>query len=155
MSLVRILIVLACFILPLLFCLNSCESDPVQGDTTGPDPVTDLSLDSTKSNTLFFSWTATGDDRKSGTASFYDLRYAFDSATVATWGGATVVQGEPIPSGPGTHEGMTLNLELLDSTYYFGLKVSDESRNTSPLSNLARHHPPVKKEAPGEAPKTP
>jgi hypothetical protein len=124
------------FLFLLLLIPSACESDPVHGDTTRPARVTDLSLDRVEGNTLFFSWTATGDDINSGTAFLYDLRYAFSQSILESWGGATTVLGEPIPSEPGTGEEMALELQLLDSTYYFGLKVSDDSRNTSPLSNI-------------------
>ncbi len=119
----------------------SCESDRITRDTTRPHEVTDLSLDSIRANSLFFSWTATGDDNTRGRASFYDLRYSHDQATLRNWGNATVTQGEPVPSEPGTHEVMELLIAPVDSTYYFGIKVSDDSRNTSPLSNIVTYQP--------------
>ncbi len=141
MTLARLLTILTLVLLPLLVSLNSCESEPEVIDTTRPTAVTDFSLDSTRGNALFFSWTATGDDGNLGRASYYDVRYAYDSTTLQLWGDATDIQGEPHPSDPGTHEQVMLNLMPDDSTYYFGIKVSDDSRNTSRLSNIVTFHP--------------
>jgi hypothetical protein len=139
--LARVLVVLVFISSPLFLGLTSCESEREVVDTTRPAAVTDLSLDSVKTSALYFSWTATGDDGIEGKARFYDLRYSLDSATMQMWGGATPLPGEPVPSDPGTHEDMMLNLTLANSKYYFGLKVSDESNNTSRLSNVVTHQP--------------
>ena len=127
------------FIISLTIAVTSCSSERVISDTTRPAAVTDLSIDSVQGSAIYFSWTATGDDGDQGQASFYDLRFAFDPATLQSWGGARQVQGEPVPGPKGTHEQMLLTISDSDSTYYFGVKVSDESRNTSPLSNIVSH----------------
>src|SRR5574340_189985 len=45
-------------------------------DSTAPDSVTTLAIDSVKSTALYLSWTATGDNGSIGTATTYDLRYS-------------------------------------------------------------------------------
>jgi len=123
----------------LSLALLTCSSEREIVDTTRPAAVTDLDIDSIRGSAIFFSWTATGDDGNQGQASFYDLRFAHNSATLQSWGGAMQVLGEPIPGPSGTHEEMMLNMTSSDSVSYFGVKVSDESRNTSPLSNIVSH----------------
>ncbi len=104
-------------------------------DTTRPAKVTDLAIDGVVAGMIHFSWTATGDDGVSGRATYYDLRSAPDSSTLQNWGGAIQLQGEPVPSIHGTHE-----TAMIPNTFtqprYFAIKVSDESANTSSISNI-------------------
>ncbi len=116
--------------------VNSCDNKSTgPTDTTRPSAITNLAIDGISGGKILFSWTASGDDGKSGTASYYDLRSASDSNTLMNWGGAQQVQGEPVPAVYSTPESV-----LVSDTYarprFFALKVSDESANTSPLSNI-------------------
>lgn len=114
----------------------SCNTGSVQPiDTTRPAKVSDLNLDGIQAGELVFSWTASGDDGQEGIASYYDLRSAADSNTLVGWGGATQIQGEPAPSVSGTRETATIP-NTFAMPRYFALKVSDESTNTSPISNI-------------------
>ncbi len=51
------------------------------------------------------------------------------------WGGAIQIQGEPVPAIYGSHE-----IAAIPNSFsfprYFAVKVSDESTNTSPISNI-------------------
>lgn len=112
---------------------NNHTSGPV--DTTRPAPVTDLEIEGIVGGSVHFIWTATGDDRDEGTASFYDLRSAADSSTLINWGGAQQELGEPVPSVKGTLESALIT-DNFTRPRYFALKVSDESENTSRISNI-------------------
>lgn len=79
-------------------------------------------------------WTAPGDDGNTGTAAVYDLRYASDSATVASWTNATQVAGEPVPRPAGSAE--TLQLNLPPGKYWFAIRARDEAGNQSGPSNI-------------------
>ncbi|MGB5105751.1 MAG: hypothetical protein WBP29_09020 [Candidatus Zixiibacteriota bacterium] len=115
---------------------NSCN-DKSTGptDTTRPSAITNLAIDVIAGGKILYSWTATGDDSKKGTATYYDLRSAADTATLKNWGGARQQQGEPAPAAFGTQESMNLPDTFSVSTY-FAIKVSDEAENTSSMSNI-------------------
>lgn len=116
--------------------LAACEDEPtVPTDTTRPAAINDLNIDEATGGAIRFSWTATGDDGKAGTATYYDLRSAPDSSTLMNWGGARQQQGEPTPKLVGTHEMMNLP-DTFSVTTYFAVKVSDEATNTSAISNI-------------------
>lgn len=110
------------------------ESTP---DTTAPTGVATLSVSHSSQTSATLTWTATGDDSTSGTATTYDLRYSTSTITPANWDAATQATGEPDPQPAGSEE--TFTVEGLDpeTTYYFALKVADEVPNWSGLSNVA------------------
>lgn len=113
-----------------------CDDDTTgPTDTTRPVAVSDLEIASTTGGVIRFEWTASGDDGKNGTASYYDLRSAADSSTLRNWGGARQQQGEPVPSIQGTNESMNLP-DTFSVTTFFAIKVSDEAANTSAISNI-------------------
>ena len=114
----------------------SCDDDTTgPTDTTRLAAVSDLQIASTTGGVIRFEWTASGDDGKNGTASYYDLRSAADSSTLRNWGGARQQQGEPVPSIYGTDESMNLP-DTFSVTTFFAIKVSDEAANTSSISNI-------------------
>jgi subtilisin family serine protease len=106
-------------------------------DVTNPGAVSDLAVTETGSSHIRISWTATGDDGNTGTASAYDLRYS-EVAIVdeATFAAATPTPGpDPLPAGQAeTHEiaGLAPN-----TTYFIALKALDEFGNAGPISNVA------------------
>ncbi len=77
------------------------------------------------------------DDGHTGTATTYDLRFSLSPIDANTWGAATRVSGEPLPSPAGQPESFTVDSLDPGTTYYFALKVADEASNWSALSNLA------------------
>ncbi len=82
-------------------------------------------------------WTAPGDDGAVGMASTYDVRYSTSPINDGNWHLATQVSGEPTPSAPGQLDSVTIyGLTLETTTYYFGVKASDEVPNWSGLSNI-------------------
>jgi subtilisin family serine protease len=107
-------------------------------DTIPPDPITDLAVTGTTSDSLTLEWTATGDDGSDGTAFLYDLRSRTDGpVTDANWDTSTEVLGEPSPQPSGTPELFTVTPLMPDTTYYFAIKAVDEAGNPSGISNGA------------------
>lgn len=87
-------------------------------------------------STVTLTWAATGDDSLTGTATSYDVRYSTSPITEANWASATTVTGEPTPGTPGSAQSYVVRSLSRQVTYYFAAKVSDESSNTSALSNV-------------------
>ena len=92
-------------------------------DNTAPDPVADLGVDTgaTTLDSITLTWTATGDDRSTGTAYLYDLRYTSESLNftpnnplsifgadkVGSW---TVTVSDAITADTGTLNGWALHI---------------------------------------------
>ena len=106
------------------------------GDTTVPAAVTNLAATTSTTSTVTLTWTATGDDGSTGTATSYDVRYATSSITTGNWTSATQTTGEPTPQIVGSSETMTVSGLTASTTYYFALKALDEANNSSTLSNV-------------------
>ncbi len=111
----------------------NCIAEP---DSIPPAAVTDLAASNATSNAMDLSWTATGDDGYTGTASYYDVRYSTSPIDETNFFDATEAVGEPDPGPSGTFETMTVAGLDFNTTYYFALKVLDEYGNYSPISNL-------------------
>ena len=115
--------------------LSNLVSGTVYPDTIPPARITDLSVELIV-DAVPLRWTASGDDSLSGQASTYDLRYAPETITDATWSQATRAEGLPVPRPSGEMEVFTVTgLEIL-VPYSFGLRVADEQGNWSELSNV-------------------
>jgi len=123
-----ILLFLATFAVVLI--LIACDKEEtVTGpvDNVVPAAITDLSvavLDSGR--TVVLSFTATGDDSLTGTASRYEN---YDSAAV--------LPNPVAPLGPGMFQSLSFNRPLVYQRVYFAaIKVCDEAGNCSDMSNL-------------------
>lgn len=114
--------------------LTRATADP--SDTTAPAAVTNLSLSNPSETSILLSWTAPGDDGNSGTAQSYDIRYSTSNITDSNWSSATQATGESAPQAAGTSQSMTVSGLKSGTTYFFGLKTTDESNNESGLSNI-------------------
>jgi len=105
-------------------------------DVTAPATVTNLAVASTSSSSATLTWTATGDDGHTGTATTYDLRYATSPIVSSTaWNNALRASGEPAPKPNGQAESFVVTGLNAGTTYYFALKVADEVPNWSNVSN--------------------
>ncbi|MFH1686363.1 MAG: leucine-rich repeat domain-containing protein [bacterium] len=100
-------------------------------DTIPPQPIYDFGIDSTGQDAAYLSWIATGDDRKIGRASQYDLRYLGRPVTVQNWDAATVVASLPSPKAAGGHETFVAPFEGLSDSVYFGIRAADDVGNWS------------------------
>ena len=104
-------------------------------DSTPPDDVSDLAASAATLLSLTVGWTAVGDDGLVGQATSYDVRYSTSPISELNWPSATQATGEPSPQPIGSPETFTIPGLNHSSTYYVGLKVTDEIGNQSGLSN--------------------
>lgn len=105
-------------------------------DTTAPTAVSDLACGTPGTTSIPLTWTASGDDAGTGTATSYDLRYSTSTINSGNFVSATAVTGEPTPGTSGASESMTVTGLSDRTTYYFALKVGDEVPNWSAISNV-------------------
>jgi len=101
-----------------------------------PAAVRDLAAFNATSTTMDLSWTSTGDDGGVGTATGFDVRYSTSSVTEGNFAAATPATGEPVPAIAGTRQQMTVGGLTPSTTYYFAMKVEDETGALSTLSNV-------------------
>ena len=106
-------------------------------DAIPPATVADLAVAAVSSDTITLAWTAPGDDLASGTATSYDLRYATAGpvASDADFDNAAQAHGEPAPQLAGSAETFILTGLTPGTTYFFGIKATDDAGNVSGLSN--------------------
>jgi chitodextrinase len=110
----------------------------IRRESVPPGGVIDLQSGTQTDSSITLTWTAPGDDRLSGTAAVYDVRYARHTLTTFTWDSAAVAASPPIPQPAGGRESMTVNGLQADADYWFALRTADEARNWSMLSNVLR-----------------
>ncbi len=105
-------------------------------DTGAPAAITDLAAEINDPE-IVLSWTATGDDGNTGTASEYEMRYAQAEITSVNWSDADQITGLPFPAEAGNIEDFSINYLSPGITWYFALIARDEAENSSELSNNA------------------
>ena len=120
--------------LPLVGCGPAASTKP-QPDTARPAAVEDLTARFLTTTSLTLTWTAVGDDSLVGTASHYDIRYSVNQ--MIAWDQMTPVSDPPTPKAAGQAETLTVGGLQANAQYYFRLKVADEVRNWSSVSNQA------------------
>jgi subtilisin family serine protease len=106
-------------------------------DSTPPGQVTDLATTDPGSTTMGLTWTATGDDGGTGTASRYDIRWSTAPIpdSVAFYA-ANAVEG-PDPQAAGATETAEVAGLTFNTFYHFALRALDEFGNAGPISNVA------------------
>ena len=117
--------------------LSNVVSAITDAEQDAPAALDDLAAANPTDSSIALTWTATGDDGTSGTASEYDIRYSSSPINISNWNSATQVQNEPAPQPTGSQESFTVYGLNENSTYYFAVKVADEVPNWSGLSNVA------------------
>ena len=117
--------------------LNANKALNHEDDTTPPAAITDFAAAASDMNSVTLTWTATGDDGATGTASAYDVRYSTSAITALNWAQAAQASGEPSPAPAGTSESFTVTSLTPTTTYYFAIKAIDNMGNSSPLSDIA------------------
>ena len=112
------------------------EGQNPPADVTAPAAITDLAA-STGSfpGSVNLSWSATGDDNTTGTASSYDIRYSTETINEGNFSAATAVSNPPNPQSPSSNETMVVSGLSAGQTYFFAIKAWDGS-NTSAISNI-------------------
>jgi|GEM_PF-2862238 len=105
-------------------------------DTIAPSAITDFVASNITSSSIDLSWTASGDDGNTGTATSYDIIYSTSIITIENWRLAIQITGEPTPQAAGTTQSMTVSSLSSNTTYYFVIRTNDTSPNWSDLSNI-------------------
>ena len=106
-------------------------------DVTAPAAVSDLASASAGAFSANLTWTASGDDGHTGTATSYDIRFGTSPIDDGNWAAATIVPNSLLPASAGGAEHLTVDGLQPSTTYYFAMKVADEENNISNLSNVA------------------
>ncbi|MCP4604429.1 MAG: S8 family serine peptidase, partial [Proteobacteria bacterium] len=102
-----------------------------------PYPIDDLVASNLGFDSVSLTWTATGDNGISGTATAYILRYFNEPLTEENWSAATTVANQPTPSPSGSIENTSITGLNSNTLYYFALKAIDDLGNESGISNIA------------------
>ena len=121
---------------------DSGNASPLSNQATAlvaiipPAPVKDLRASGATTTSVQLSWTASGDDGPGGTAAAYDIRYAMSAISESNFASADPVAGEPAPAAAGTRQGMEVEGLTPGTTYFFAMRVGDESGTPSVISNV-------------------
>jgi hypothetical protein len=110
-------------------------------DVCGPSKINNLSV-GTGQTTASLSWTNSGDDCNTGTATTYEIRRSGSIITDTNWQGATVA-ATGTPFGNGTDQCVTIYNLTCNTTYYWAIFLIDEAGNRSPLSNVVQQGTPT------------
>ena len=103
-----------------------------------PDPVDDLVASNPGETTADLTWTATGDDGATGTATSYDLRWSLSAIDDSNFSSATTIDVTALtPGASGTAESFTATGLPAETTVYFGIKVLDDVSNESTADTTA------------------
>lgn len=117
--------------------ISNVASGTTAVDNTPPAGINDLeAATGSAEGTVDLSWTAPGDDNLLGTASVYEIRYAYDSITAASWQAATIWPYPPTPDPSGARQSITVNNLEPGAVYFFGIRAHDDAANVSALSNV-------------------
>ena len=81
-------------------------------------------------------WRAPGDDATEGRASRYQIYRSTDSFGEGSLGGASLVEGAPLPATAGTLESLTVAGLPGERDYYWAVRAVDEAGNTGALSEV-------------------
>lgn len=118
--------------------IGAYDTTSATADVTAPSAISDLSASTgaATAGSIDLAWTAPGDDAGSGTATSYDIRYSTALITAGNFSSATQYTAPPFPAVAGTVQYVSL-LGLGGGTnYYVAIKTTDESSNTSTISNV-------------------
>ena len=109
-------------------------------DREAPGTVTDLFARPESDSVVVLTWTAPGDDGRTGRAASYEVRYSPEDPTLMDWWEtlADPVPAPPAPAPAGAPEELRIHGLTPGITYAFRLRAFDEAGNGSFLSNVAR-----------------
>ncbi len=116
-----------------------CGSNGGASDFIPPGTVSDLAAAAgLYPAEVRLTWTATGDDGATGTASAYTIRVSNAPISAGTFGAATDIErwiNAPLPKPSGAAETLFVFGLDPDSTYYFALLAIDDAANAGGVSN--------------------
>ncbi|MBI3097824.1 MAG: fibronectin type III domain-containing protein, partial [Planctomycetes bacterium] len=108
----------------------------IDADTIAPSAITTLAASAASNTSVLLTWTAPGDDGMTGTCSSYEIRYATAAiVTAGDWAAATLAGGAPPPSAAGSPESFTVTSLSTETTYFFGVRATDDSANQGAVGN--------------------
>lgn len=107
-----------------------------QLDDVPPARITDLHAGAITSTTIELLWSAPADNGPLGRASAYEIRRAIFPLDDTNFGAGTLIAPWPTPGTAGSPESVVVPGLPENSTWYFGIRSSDGSINTSAVSNL-------------------
>lgn len=107
-------------------------------DATPPAAIDDLRAEPIDPTSIEITWTAVGDDGRTGTADRYELRQS-SSAILdeEDWDSAAPLALAPAPGAPGSRERLSVTGLSPGTTLHFAVRAIDESGNRGSLSNDA------------------
>jgi hypothetical protein len=105
-------------------------------DEYPPGGIVDLRSDGATESSVLLAWSAPGDDGAVGQAVAYDLRFATQPISAATFASATPVPGLPTPGPAGALQEFSVTGLSANVSYFFALRALDEAGNWSVLSNV-------------------
>jgi len=105
-------------------------------DALPPATVGDLAAGFSAPDSVRLSWTAPGDDGRTGRAAEYDLRLTTFKPSIGSADAGTTRLGAPAPDTAGAGEGVTLPAAEPGVTCWYWLRTSDAAGNTSRCSNV-------------------
>jgi lysophospholipase L1-like esterase len=109
------------------------------GDFIAPDVIDDLRVDHVSATSAKLSWTAPGDDRDSGTAALYDLRYTTANInSLQDFLDATRFEFDKTPATAGVQDSCVVLGLLPGTSYTFAIRAADELDNWSAVSNTVQ-----------------
>lgn len=111
-------------------------ADLTTSDAIAPAAISDLTTTLVTPDAITLTWTASGDNGTSGTATTYDVRYASSPITAGTWAAATPATGEPTPKPSGSSETFQLSGLAPGTTLHVAVIAIDDVGNAGPLSNV-------------------
>lgn len=116
--------------------ISNIVSSKSQLDLGPPAVIYDLKA-TTGLNTgeVLLTWTATGDDKYTGTANAYKIRYSASPLYKGNWDMAIEIGGTPEPQAVGSQENFTVIGLTPEKRYFFAIKAIDEALNPSNISN--------------------
>ncbi|MBA3064965.1 amidase domain-containing protein [bacterium] len=120
---------------------NPSKNVLIAEDKIPPSAITDLHI-RTISGMPFLYWIAQGDDGNSGTASYYDVRYASYSFGAEAFNILPQLMMPYIylyPAEPGNENYCIVAPEEDADIFYFAVKTIDEYGNYSEMSNVASY----------------
>ncbi|MEM7249072.1 MAG: lamin tail domain-containing protein [Acidobacteriota bacterium] len=110
--------------------------EPVEPDVTPPADIDDLVAMPIGDTRVRLSWTASGDDDRSGRARQYELRRSREPIrTLTQFQAATSVEPVTAPVAAGLTQELVVDGLSPDEPQWFALRVADEVPNWSGLSN--------------------
>ncbi len=121
---------------------NTVSVTTTPADPYPPETITDLAgKPDLTAGRVDLTWTAPEDYGYGGVGPYtcisYDLRYSTDPIDESNWDLASSVVGVQMPAAPGSAETFQVTGLANRTTYYFGLKSTDETGNVSAISNVA------------------